>query len=59
MAILACAEIFDPAEIVAVHLIGKMVRACYHHILVAMAGEVATRVFWQLPKRSIWKSWIG
>ena len=29
MARLARAEIFDPAEIVAVHLIGKMVRSCY------------------------------
>jgi len=29
MARLARAEIFDPAEIVAVHLIGKTVRSCY------------------------------
>jgi len=29
MARLARAEIVDPAEIVAVHLIGKMVRSCY------------------------------
>ena len=29
MAILARAEIFDPSEIVAVHLIGKTVRSCY------------------------------
>ena len=29
MARLACAEVFDPAEIVAVHLIGKTVRSCY------------------------------
>ena len=29
MARLARAEIFDPAEIVAVHLIGKKVRSCY------------------------------
>ena len=29
MARLARAEIFDPAEIVAVHLIGKTVRCCY------------------------------
>ena len=29
MARLAHAEIFDPAEIVAVHLIGKTVRSCY------------------------------
>jgi len=29
MARLARAEIFDPEEIVAVHLIGKTVRSCY------------------------------
>ena len=29
MARLARAESFDPAEIVAVHLIGKTVRSCY------------------------------
>jgi len=29
MARLARAEIFDPSEIVAVHLIGKTVRSCY------------------------------
>ena len=29
MARLARAEIFDPAEIVAVHLTGKTVRSCY------------------------------
>ena len=29
MARLAPAKIFDPAEIVAVHLIGKTVRSCY------------------------------
>ena len=29
MARLARAEIFDPAEIVAVHFIGKTVRSCY------------------------------
>ena len=29
MARLARAKIFDPAEIVAVHLIGKTVRSCY------------------------------
>ena len=29
MARLTRAEIFDPAEIVAVHLIGKTVRSCY------------------------------
>jgi len=29
MARLSRAEIFDPAEIVAVHLIGKTVRSCY------------------------------
>ena len=29
MARLARAEIFDPAEIVDVHLIGKTVRSCY------------------------------
>ena len=29
MARVARAEIFDPAEIVAVHLIGKTVRSCY------------------------------
>ena len=29
MARLARAEIFDPAEIVALHLIGKTVRSCY------------------------------
>ena len=29
MARLARAEIFDPVEIVAVHLIGKTVRSCY------------------------------
>jgi len=29
MARLARAEIFDPSELVAVHLIGKTVRSCY------------------------------
>jgi len=29
MARLARAEIIDPAEIIAVHLIGKMVRSCH------------------------------
>ena len=29
MARLARAEVFDPAEIVALHLIGKTVRSCY------------------------------
>ena len=29
MARLACAEIFDPSDIVAVHLLGKTVRSCY------------------------------
>ena len=29
MARLARAEIFDPADIVAIHLIGKTVRSCY------------------------------
>ena len=39
MARLARAEIFNPAEIVAVHLIGKTVRSCYLMGVDARSGK--------------------
>jgi|GEM_PF-1903594 len=38
MARLARAEIFDPSEIVAVHLIGKTVRSCWPKPIISNRG---------------------
>ena len=52
MARLARAEIFAPAEIVAVHLIGKTVRSYYFMGVDERFGEQFDRLkLWRIPRR--------